>query len=85
MNSGTPPGEELTTLQALCALADQLDAMTDPERIRNNGLQLIQNESHILKNIQEGHYWPESIQSHIPNLVHEALTTLQRTFKTFII
>lgn len=83
-NRRTSPNETLTKLQALCALADQLDAMTDPERVRNNGLQLIQTESHILKNIQEGRYWPESLRSHVPELVHEALTTLQQTFLTQI-
>ncbi len=76
------PDASLEQLQALCALADQIDAMTDETRPRNNGLQLIQTESHILTNIQSGQYWPESIRPLLPELVHEALTVLNQRFLT---
>lgn len=83
-NHREPPSEAHETQQALCALADQLDAMTDSDRIRNNGLQLVQTESEILKHIQSAPYWPESIRPNLEPLVHEAIQTLKETYGTNI-
>jgi hypothetical protein len=79
-----PVSPSVRRQQVFLALADQIDAMTDPYRGRNNGHTLISNERDIVANVLSSLYWSDSERSEIPRLVQVGTRVLTNLFGVHI-